>query len=201
MSVRFQKLLGAALFGASFFCAAPSMAIVATTTCNDISGNGVTITECSDGSTGSYRLVNNTESLISQFYVSTKATAPNQDSWTTRTDNAGGDWGSYYVSKDGWGEKPYGSFESLFGTVDTGVFYYFSLGESPYHIAANEETDYEFFFGASAESEFIAINENGNIIARSFNAPASDVPEPGSLALLGLGIAGLSVVRRKRQTK
>ena len=101
MSVKLQKLLGAALFGASFFCAAPSMAIVTTPACNDISGNGVTITECSDGSTGSYRLLNNSESLISQFFISTKATESYQQyTWTTRSDDQGGNWESSYISKD-----------------------------------------------------------------------------------------------------
>ncbi|MBV5346617.1 PEP-CTERM sorting domain-containing protein [bacterium] len=68
-------------------------------------------------------------------------------------------------------------------------------------MAAHEDTGEQFFFGYQPASEFIALNENGNLIARSFNAPASNVPEPGSLALLGLGIAGLAVARRKRQTK
>ena len=207
MSVKFRNLLGTALLGASFFCAVPASAITTSTACTDITGNGVTITECSYGSFGSYdsygsySVLNESKSDIYKFFVSTQA--PSYSSlWTSRTN-----WQSSYISADSWDSGDYlgyyGSFDSLFGLEDTGVFEYRHAAESQDGvILAGENTGAQFTFNAMVASEFIAIGESGTIIARSFEpAPASNVPEPGSLALLGLGIAGLAVVRRKRQSK
>jgi len=56
------------------------------------------------------------------------------------------------------------------------------------------------FFDADNQLLFTALSANatGNTHAVNVELPNTDVPEPGSLALVGLGLAGL-VARRKRQ--
>lgn len=199
MKHNFRQALSCAFAIASIAAASPSFAVVAAETSTTMTGNGVSVTEYSganySGYLGSYSVTNNSDSAILRFQVSTGTS--NTSHSTVREG-----WYSDYLSKELWvsyyGEL-YGSFESFFGTVDTGVFDYHQ-GESGQAIQAGETTGQEFLFNAPLASEFIAFDGKENIIARSLNVQANQVPEPGSLALLGLGIAGLSIARRKRNS-
>jgi hypothetical protein len=57
------------------------------------------------------------------------------------------------------------------------------------------------YYGWRAGS-YIQLNDStewDRLILVQDASPAADVPEPGSLALLGLGLAGLASLRRRKQ--
>ncbi len=58
---------------------------------------------------------------------------------------------------------------------------------------------YHGFLRASNDISFVRFSEEYIGVRDITTLAGTSVPEPGSLALLGLGLAGLAAIRRKRQ--
>lgn len=96
-----------------------------------------------------------------------------------------------------YGDARMGRFESLFGTNDEYVnFYWLDQQEVDGEYIWAGESMRNFFFNAAPASEYAVFNKHGELLYQS-----ARIPEPGSAALLALGLAGILVIRRGRMSR
>lgn len=91
-----------------------------------------------------------------------------------------------------------GNLHKVWSGADT------SLANTPYNFAVNwSETSFtvkglKVYIDTSRHSDWEEIDAI-QLVGNDTRTAPNDVPEPASLALLGLGLAGLATVRRKKQ--
>ena len=130
-------------------------------------------------------------------------------------------WSADFYDQSTWDEvfgASHGLFDTLYGNEEdiSGVNWYFfdqvkfddlwiDADVSAFYIQAGETIGNEFsspfMFGSELASNFAAFNSIGGVSLLdpgSANEPATDVPEPTTLALFGLGFLGLLVQRKRK---
>jgi len=136
------------------------------------------------------------DSLISvtSFAVSTNSRAGVVDS--DRNGWIGEQLSALMWDNDGF-YSALGSFNSFFGTdLYVNIYNYDDDGGNA--IMAASDGMFEFrAFDAVLSSDFVALNANGGIIDQS--RVTNDVPEPAPLALLGFGLIGIGMMRKRRK--
>lgn len=139
---------------------------------------------------------------ISIFGVSSNTSALGASQvWSSRDG-----WSAIQLDAAGWNE---GYSVGTFNTLNLGLFDSFFSGDLYVNLymnsttlnnimAASDEISEFGFRNSFVDSNFVALSGNGAIISQSLGGANVSVPEPSTIVILGLGLAGLVFSRKKK---